>query len=83
MLEANKKALASFLATETCCVLIPIETPVMDPQNEFIQSRAPTIPYYSEVLVPENHEFGDKFERERLYGKTIGKCELNDFVTRL
>ena len=68
MVEAKKKALASFLVTAMCCVLIPIETTVMEPQNEFIQYRAPKTPYCSEVLVPENHEFSDKFESEQLYG---------------
>ena len=41
----------------------PIETPIGDPQNEFTAARAPTIPYESELQVPVNHYFSNKFER--------------------
>ena len=60
-----------------------IETPVVEPYNKLVVSRATTFPYSSEVLVPVKHDFSETFEREKLDGKTVGKGELHNIVTCL
>ena len=56
---------------------------MVDPHNEFKVSRAPTVTYDSEVQVQVKNYFSETFEREKFDGKTVGKGELYNIVTRL
>ena len=66
-----------------CCLIRPIDTPVVEPHNEFTESRLPKVPDDSEVQVPVKHDFSETFEREEYNRKTVGKGELHNIVTRL
>ena len=83
MAKANKTDLVYFPEMEMWRSLRPINTPVMEPHNEFSEVREPTVTDESDVQVPVKHEFSDIFEREKLYGKSVGKGELNNLVTPL
>ena len=63
--------------------LIPIDTPVMEPQNEFTGAGAPTVPDDSDVQVPVKHYFSNTFERDESDGKFVGNGGLNNLVTHL
>ena len=63
--EANRTALGHFLSeTKTWSLLGPIDTAVVEPQNEFAGARAPTVPDDSEVQMPVKHDFSEIFARE-------------------
>ena len=83
MAEANKTPLAHFMETATWRLLRPIDTPVVEPQNEFTGARAPTVPDDSDVQVPVKHDFSEAFERNKFDGKFVGKGESHNIVTRL
>ena len=61
--EANKTALANFPETVMWRSLRPIDTPVVEPQNEFAGARSPTVPDDSDVQVPVKHDFSGPFFR--------------------
>ena len=56
-----KKGFDVFLDKAMWRLLRPIETPVVEPQNEFTVARAPTVSDDSEVQVPVKHNFSDTF----------------------
>ena len=56
---------------------------MVDPQNEFTATRAPTVPYDSELQVPVKHEVGETIDRDKFYWKTVGKGKFHNLVTRL
>ena len=45
--------------------------------------RSPKVPDDSKVRVPVKHDFGGTFYRYQFNGKTVGKSELHNLVTRL
>ena len=77
MYKAKKTALAQFPETETWRFLRPIDTSVVDPQNEFTWARSKTVPDDSDVRVPVKHDFSETFERDNFDGKFVGKGELH------
>ena len=81
--EANKTALANFPETVTWRSLRPIDTPVVEPQNEFAGARSPTVPDDSDVQVPVNHEFSETFQSKEFDGKSVGKGERHNLVNHL
>ena len=83
MAEANKTPLAHFMETATWRLLRPIDTPAVEPQNEFTGDRAPSVPYYSDVQVPVKHDFSNTFERDKFDGRFLGKFELHHIVNFL
>ena len=44
--------------------------------------RGKIVPDDRKVQVPVKHDLSEKFDREKFNGKTVGKCEFNDFETR-
>ena len=58
-------------------LLIPIDTDVVEPQNEFTGARSPTVPYDSGVQVPVKHNVNEKFEMEKCDGEFVGKGDLH------
>ena len=54
-----------------------VDTAVVGHHNEFTGDRSQTVPYDSYVQVPVNHDFGEKFERDKYDGKFLGKYELH------
>ena len=61
MAKSKKTTLTHFPEVATWRLLRPIDTAVVEPQNEFAGARAPTVPYDSAVQVPIKHDFSDKF----------------------
>ena len=76
MAKANKTTLENFSETVIWRLLVPINTYMVEPQNEFTGDTAPTVLYYSGVQVPVKHAFNETFEREKSDGGFVGKCHL-------
>ena len=51
---------------------------MVEPQNEFTETMALTVPYEIEVKVTVNHDFSETFERNKLNGKRVDKDEFNN-----
>ena len=73
MTKPDKKDLAQYPETATWCLLRMINTPVVDPHNEFTATMAPAVPEYSYVQVTVKHNFSETFERKKYDGKPVGK----------
>ena len=58
-------------------LIIPIDTSMVYPHNEFTGAKAPKVPDESDVQVPVNHDFCETFERDNFDGKFVGKGELH------
>ena len=58
-----------------------INTPVVEPQNEFPVARAPTVPDTNEVQVSVNNDFSETFDREKFDVKAVSKGNFNHIVT--
>ena len=71
MAEANKNAFAHFPETEMWRLLRPIDTAVVEPQNEFVGARAPTVPYYSGDFVPLSNDKIDAMKKEDFYAEHL------------
>ena len=68
MVKSNKTPLAHFPETEIWLLLRPIDTAVVEHNNEFKGSRLTTVSYDSDIQVPAKHEFSETFEREKFDG---------------
>ena len=71
--ESNKISLAHFTETPMWRLLRPIDTAMVDSQNEFKEAREPTVPYESDVQVPVKHDFSETFYREKFDGFFLEK----------
>ena len=59
------------------CLLRPLNSAVVGPQNEFTGSRAPSIPYDIDVQVVVKRDFSERFDRDKFDGRFIDKVELH------
>ena len=73
MAKAKKTALDHFPETVMWCLLVPIDTSVLEPQKKFAGGMEPTLPDESCVQVIVNHNFSKTIERMKSYGECFGK----------
>ena len=71
------------METATWRLIRPIDQNLVEPQNEFVGDRVPTLPYGSDVQVLVKHDFIEKFPREIFDGKFVRKGEWHNLVIRL